>query len=199
MKLLFEYNIIYLKNQIFMKKNIYWFTFIELLVFIAILSIITLWISKINFNYLIDKKKFITFNNNIISNIESIRNNSLYWKAFSWWIYWFINPKRSILTIKTWSWNDSFILIHSWSSLIYDNSYTIDFTNKWSIYKIDCKSITWTILDSNKTVVDLIFEGSNLSLSWCSSNSKILDITTKYKSLTWSILINTVSWIIEKK
>lgn len=189
----------FLKNQIFsMKKNFYWFTIIELLVVIAIIWILSLWLSKINFNPLIDKKRFLMLNNSIASSIESIRNNSLYWKSFSWWT-WFINPEESILAIKTWSWNDNFILTYSWwNTSKIDTSYKIDFFTHWTIDKLNCKTITWTSL-SYKDEVDIIFKRGNFSFSWCDIDTKILDIIVKYKSFTWSILLNSVSWLIERK
>ena len=59
------------------------FTLIELLVWIVIVIIIILWITKVDFNKIWDKQRLDKKVIQIISQIETIRNNSLLWK----WIW----------------------------------------------------------------------------------------------------------------
>jgi len=49
------------------------------MVAIAIIGIIALWATSFNFNKVSNGEKLKIFNNNIVSNIETIRNNSLMW------------------------------------------------------------------------------------------------------------------------
>jgi len=178
-----------------MKKSFNGFTLIELIIAITLIRIITMWFNYINFNPQVDKQKFLSFSNEIYSNIETVRNNSLIWR----WIWTdLIHPTQTIININTansWSININY---YSWTTSSLSNSW-ISLIPFSSISKLNCKNITenqsWTI-----TNIDLIINWSNLSLSWCtwSFSWAILDITAKYKNLEKIIRINTVTSLIEK-
>jgi len=55
------------------------FTLIELLVWISVMSIIILWVTSIDYNRLSQDQKLDIFTNDVKSNFERIRNNSLAW------------------------------------------------------------------------------------------------------------------------
>ena len=92
-----------------MKKNTNWITLIELTVVIAIFWIIIVWLSRINYNTNINKQKFEDFNNQIVTNIETVRNNAINWK---WVLSWttLINPNKFNINLNLnnmTSWYDS--------------------------------------------------------------------------------------------
>lgn len=175
-----------------------WFTLIEILVAITVISILAVWAARINFNRLSDKQRSLILSNQVYSNIESIRNNSLLWK----WVWTLLTtPKKTIINIKTsnsWSINtnhysttlstspfmsESWTTFWSFSSLSDLICYNSDLSESWSINNID-----------------IIIKWSTLSLSWCtlSSSGTILDIQTKFKNFQETIRIDAISWIMEK-
>lgn len=172
------------------------FTIIELLVWISILLIILMWVSNLDYNRLNQIQKLEIFINKVKSNFETIRNNSLIWK----WIWNWLNipSKWTINYSVSNSWTITAIA-YSGSNIL--NSESINFEPWISIDRIRCLKYNWT---SNKTLnnsetwsIDIIW--NKITLSWdCSSiDSKILEITVWNKINTWSILINTLNWLVE--
>lgn len=145
------------------------------------------------------KQNSLMFSNDIYSNIETIRNNSLLGK----WIFdgvEIIHPKKWSIQISTWStsWAIQGFYSTGWALQNYKdfNVNFVDINSK--ISKLTCYNISKTnaLVKPN---VDLEIVWNALTLSWCTSpNNKILDITTDYKGFIKIIRINSVSWIIEK-
>ncbi len=180
------------------KINFSWFTLIELMVSVAIIGIIALWSTSLNFNKLSNREKLKINNNKIVSTIETIRNNSLMWK----WIWVnLINPKY---------WRIDFSKVGSWKILVSYNTGGLDinftekniiFNNWYYIDSVICSNLSWTF--NNNTLSWVLFiSWDNITWSGASlcndTRTKKLEIITWYRNLTWSILINTVSWLIEQ-
>ena len=178
-----------------LKINYFWFTLIELMVVIAIIWILAIWATKFNFNKLSNSEKLKNFNSSIVSNIEYIRNNALMWRSVNASLfvpgYWRIDFSKS------WSWK----MLVSYSGWTYPER-NIIFTWGYYINSINCFKIDKTPLGTSLTGT-LFISWNTITWSWAGScntpNNKIIEIITWYREFTWSILINTVSWLIEKK
>lgn len=181
-----------------MKKNNFWYTLTELIVIIAIIWILAIWASRINFNPQIDKQNSELFTNSIFTSIESVRNNSLLWKwVWSWTIL--NHPDKWIINISTNnSWSINFKYLNAWVEKNLEE-FWVNFINRFSsIKQLSCKNLDWTN-PSNHTNIDLEFSGNNLSLSWCNlPEQRILEITTNYKNFENIININSTTWLIQK-
>lgn len=192
----------YILSIFFMKKNSrHAFTLIEILVVIAIISIIMLWASKINFNAISDKQRLNRIMILTMSNIETIRNNSLLWKWVSSTAW--VPESYKINFWNTWSWNITTSYHTWWVDSVYDFSNKVNFSDKHiSLTTIDCLTLskppvvtsitnwTWTI-QFTWWKMEII--------NWCASNEKILEITIKRKTFQWTIQINTLSGLISIK
>jgi len=166
------------------------FTLIEIMVVIALIWLITLWITKLNFNTLSDKQKVNWFFHKIKTNTETIKNNALIWKAIKLTDWTIIVPKK---------WKIDFNNDDSWKVIF--NYFD------WSDYKVYKKIVSSKyqeiIIKNNNDKLtqtwSLIIEWWNLTLSWITSTDKILNIEVKYKNLNKFFTINSISGVIEEK
>jgi len=182
--------------------NYFWFTLIEILVAIAIVAIIALSSTKFNFNNVSNKQKLKTFNNNIVSNIEIIRNNSLMWRGV--WTSLIIPKSWRIDFSKSWSWK-ILVSYSSWwtdypeKNIVFNWGYYLNTINCFKINDKLLDTFTWSTLWTWTLIV------SWNSITWSGSSlcdditNKKIEIITWFKNFTWSILINTVNWLIETK
>ncbi len=181
-----------------MKKTLSGFTLLELMVVVAIIWILAIWASNIQFNPQIDKQNSLLFSNDIFTNIEKVRNNALFWKwVWSWSTLTY--PEKWIINLDT-NWNGSISAKYSsWWTIYNYNDFRVDFLNQNSkISQLKCLSID-NLNSETWSYVDIEISKNNITLSWCSSpNDKILEITTNYKAFTNTIKLNTVSWLLEK-
>lgn len=194
---LWVYYNFYLFANIFMKKNKKWLTLIEILVVVALIWILAVGLSKINFNPLMDKQKSLAFSDEIINNIESLRNNSLYWK----WVGSgsFTHPTKWVISVLTGSWQDNFQAKYTtWAWLQIDDNYRVNFIPHAEINKMVCYNTTKTLSWSTNSL-DIEISWSTISLSGCTFSWTIAEISAKYKQFEQSIWINTISGVIEKK
>jgi len=165
------------------------FTIVELLIAIAIIWIIVIWVSNLNFSNISDKQRMDSFYYKIKSEIETVKNNSLIWKAID----------SSMTVPKEWkidfaSGSTNINISYSWATWI--NYKNINIEKLYKIKGIKC-SPSNSILATWNTW-SLIINWINLSLSWCSSpNDKTLIITTWYKEFEKKLEINTVSWVLK--
>jgi len=167
-----------------------WFTLLEIMIVIALIWIIALWASKINFNSLSDRQRVDGFFYKIKTNIETIQNDALIWKAIKL-------PDNSVIVPKKWKIDFS----NSWSWIIVNNYFDWNNYKKYSGIKPD-KFYEIIIKNNNTNLIDtwsLLIEWWNLSLTWITSNNKILEIEAKYKNFSKIFIINTISWVIEEK
>lgn len=177
------------------KKNTTGFTLIELMVVIAIIAFMALAITQIDFNRMSDNQRVDLFTNEIVSKLETIRNNALIGK----WVW--VNIETPDL------WNiqvddtGSGSITSSYRVWVISTNYpelSVNPSAWYDISEIKClqldgtsEDVVWTItlpINGNK------FEG----LLWCSNtNYKVLEFTAGYKSFENTISINTLSWLIE--
>jgi len=171
------------------------FTLIEIMVVIALMWIIALWASKLNFNSLSDRQKVDWFFYQIKNNIETTKNNALIWKEIKLADNSKIVPKKWRIdfnnsasgSIKTYYQNNSDTFInYPENNILTKKHYQIIISNNWS--KL---SDTWSLL----------IEWWNLNLTWSTIlwSDKVLEIETKYKNLSKKFSINTISGVIEEK
>jgi prepilin-type N-terminal cleavage/methylation domain-containing protein len=170
------------------------FTLVELMVVVVLIGLLT-WIwSQLNINTIWDSNKLTIFNNKIITNFETIRNNTLLGK----WTDSNVGVPDSwrISYNSSWNWTVTTNYLN-WTWLPYTLS-TITAPEFHSISQINCLDIWGTIINSNIANGSVIINWNNFSLSGgCSSNSRILEITTWFKNDTNKIHINALNWLIE--
>lgn len=175
-----------------MKKNKKWFTLIEIMVTIALIWIMMIWFSNINFNNNLNKQKFEDFNNQIVTNIETVRNNALNWKWVLDWSLNLINPNEynielNLTTMTTW---------YNWTYNNLLNEVNVSFNNINSINSIKCANHQGTVTSTpNNVQINFIWKEITSS---CWNNKNII-ILTKAWAFTKEITFNTVTWTISKK
>ena len=175
------------------KTSYKWFTLIELMVVIALISIITLGATRIDFNRSSDQQRLAIFTGEIASKIETVRNNALIGK----WVGVNLETPESweiqISDISAWSLQTSYNL---WAGPISSNEYSIIPNTFYSIWNMRCIQLDGTSeANWNATIT---INGNEMILSGCSTdNFKILEFTTSYRDLTQAVQINTLSWLIE--
>jgi prepilin-type N-terminal cleavage/methylation domain-containing protein len=164
------------------------FTLLEIMVVIALIWIIALWATKLNFKLLSDRQRLDWFFYDIKTKIETIQNNALIWKA-----------------------------IKDWTNLVVPNKWQIDFNNSWSGIIVSQYYIWNTKKEFNRIIPkafyyietsnnlsklsdtwSLLIEGSNMTLTWVSSKDKVLEIKIWYKNFSKTLKLNTISWVIEE-
>ncbi len=180
------------------KNNLRAFTLIELLVAIAIITMIILWVTSIDYNRLSSKQKLEIFTNSIKSNFENIRNSSLSWKwiwtnldiPLEWKIEYSSSGWWKIVSSNTLNWTD-------W--LEYED---INFGYDFKITEIKCISldrVSENVLTSSSTWT-VVFNQNDISLWWdCPTNTKILEMQVSWKSYLNTIEINTLNGLIQIK
>jgi prepilin-type N-terminal cleavage/methylation domain-containing protein len=176
------------------------FTIIELLVVIVIISIITIWLSNINFKWQQDKEELEKKVNKIISIFEEIQTNSLLWKSEKNYKI----PEKRKITFATWA-NNEFILEKfylSWTTWNSIEKTTLKkpwfFVTNFYCSELNNPTSTWSFSNS----WEIIFQWAKLSLSgsYCSENKfQKLEINFRLRDFNKKIIFNTLSWNIEKK
>ncbi len=176
------------------KKNA--FTLIELIVWIAIIGILSLWIKNLYWNSIPDKQKLNLFTTKLVWIINTVKNYSLVWK----WIWTTLETPIYFKMKISKSWSGSLeTYYNTWATdFLYEPLSITNFDQYYSIQSIQCKSLdliaSWSI--SN---VDISFEWSNITLSWCIDNyHKIIDINLLYKGFKKIIRLNGISWVVEE-
>lgn len=160
------------------------FTLVELMVIIALIAIVYLWMTWINFNKLSNEQKSEIFANKIISILEEQRDNSLTWK----WIYDSVNSKfievsKRSVEISTW---ENFEII---SKADWTQTWKVTKSEKQKIEKISCwtSDIPWNAI--------INFENEKISFNNCKENLKI------QVDFNWAkneVEIDKISWLIKK-
>ena len=169
------------------------------MVAITIIGILAIWVSKINFNNISWKQKLEIFTNKVVSNFETIRNNSLLWK----WMWtdlkipeeWQIEIWTSWITIKyTNDWN-------SWPDY---NELSLPLEEYYEILNMRCLNINWDNVESNPWTWTINIKWNTLSFpwnDWCAKDksSKIFQFTIRYKNnFEKTLKINILNWLIEE-
>ncbi len=194
----YKYNTITILNiflkftNLFMKKNIIKaFTLVELLIVIALISIIFLTMSSLDFSSLSDKQKAEIFASKVVSKIEEARNNALVWKEVEDKI-----PKRWKVDIHSstgsnnWAVETYYLVWNSW--------------NKFDELKINTKvekikSLKCWDSETSSTWI-IIFENNNSSFSWdCEPNTYKMDIEIKVNSQEFKVNFDTVNSLVSSE
>ncbi len=171
------------------------FSLIELIVWIVIISIVSLWITKLFWNKIPDKLRLDLFTNRVTWVIDSVKNYALVWK----WIwpnldtpkYFKIDLSRSWSYIKTY-YNTGGI----------DNYYSPmslnPFWEYYQIFSIKCNNLTlssWSFVPN----ISISYKWSNITFSWCDNDyQKIVDIELYYKWFKNKLRLNSISWVLEQ-
>ncbi|MCP4523166.1 MAG: type II secretion system protein [Candidatus Gracilibacteria bacterium] len=172
------------------------FTLVELMVVIAVIMIIGTAGARLDFNYIGGDQKLTTMNNKLVSQFETIRNNSLFGRGIdasigvpeSWRIqYGLTGSGESIVSYN--------MTGSAWIPYPEQYIYTEDF---YSFHQINCIS-----LDATSTPVStgtLVFQGANITLAGgCNGNHKKLEFKTHYKQHKSDIKVNIITGIMETK
>lgn len=181
-----------------MKKRYSGYTLIELIVVIAIIMILAVAASSVNFSRSTDTQYLLAFTNSLASSIEKQRNDALIGRAVG-------NnlevPNSYKVQLSTASSGSLTVFYNTGGTFITDVASSIWVKPFQSISRLICHNPSFTLTGSS-TQVDLMIQKNTLSLSGCTvwgNTGSILEIETKYKALTKQIFINTLTWRIEKK
>ena len=175
-----------------MQKNA--FTLFEIMISIAIIWIIFLWVSKLNFKNISDRQRLEWFFYEVKNNLEEAQTNALLWKAIKEWTdivvpdFWEINFNNS--------WNWIIVSDYTKDGNIYEYNKIIPKPH----YYIETyyKDLDWKKIDETETWTILIKDW-NLTLTWITTDTKKLEIKIGYKQFEKILYINTISWVIEEK
>ena len=187
----------------FTKINKNWFTIVELLVWIALIGIIILWATSIDYNRLNNKQKLEIFTNQIKSNFERVRNNSLAWK----WIWanleipdkWTIEYSKSnswTIVSNSYTWTN----ITEFENILFQNGFYISSIKCWLINE---EPSSYNELDETWTgIIEFSWNNINLLFDWdfnCDSNDKILELDINFKTDKKTLNLNILNWLAEVK
>lgn len=170
------------------------FTLIEILVWMALIGVIAIGISRLNFNRLSDMQRIEIETTAISSILEETRNNALIWR----WVWtnfttpseWKIiinnsTPQGTVVSQYNTSWYTSY---RNWAAV-----------SPFTIREIRCKDINgWSSEMSSN--VELSFQKSSINISsWsCTqAKAKIIEIDFGNSRIFKTIQMNTISWVIE--
>lgn len=174
-----------------------WYTLVELMVWVAIIMFLILWMVNINFTSVSDSQKIEIFSLKVLSEIETVRTNSLIWKWI--WEDLIVPNLWKIDFSKTWSWYiETFystwtLADENWTS--YNN---IFFDNFFEIYSISCWKINNSLTDISGTWT-ILFQWNDISLKNDCDWKQLLNLNLKYKIYEKEIDFNTVNWLIKVK
>lgn len=173
------------------------FTIVELILVILVIWILSMWVSNINFNKISWKQKFEIFNNKIISNFETIRNNSLLWK---WAWSNLLVPEKWKIDIWNW-WIISYY--YNWSTWKKNNTLSLNLEKNYELINTRCLDINnnETEDDNNVSTWSIVFKWIDISFNWwcTNSSSKIFQFTIKtLNDYEKNININIINWLIEE-
>jgi len=182
------------------------FTLVELLVAIALISILALWFSQMSFNRLSQKQELSISANSLLSKVSELRDNALIWRS--------VLSGSTLTSPEGWEMrisNDSSSWSMSWSySLLWDFSDSISLTGSlwnsktpFSIESIDCLAIDGSVSQSDLPWASIRFFWSNNMELRCWSlvldpTEKILTVRYGAWSITETIEINTLTWVAGK-
>lgn len=179
------------------------FTTIEIIVAIAIISIIAFWVSRFDFNRISQVQQIDIDISKLISNIEEVRNNALVGKA--------VLSGGDLEAPSAWevriehTWSGSFNARYSLNGTFSDaqNYNIIDWSaqNQFGIVDMECRRVNGTIPSAVTTWTSIQFRGSHMELrcdsSTYDSQDKILVIRYGIPSLFKTITFNTLTGVIE--
>ncbi|NUJ97198.1 prepilin-type N-terminal cleavage/methylation domain-containing protein [Candidatus Gracilibacteria bacterium] len=179
-----------------MKNNKFGFTLVEILVVIAIIGILALGFSRINYKAISDRQMGIIFTNRIVSILETIRNNSLLGKGI---------PGGEIPSSRTIDipYGTGKTIITSYENsggiVVVNNEFSLPLGMGEEIRRITCRNFGSGSISENITTTGSIkFEKEEVKIFGCSDDSfRILELRTKYRDFEKTIIINSINGVIE--
>lgn len=175
-----------------MKKS--WFTLVELMIAIAIITFLLIWVVNIDFRSINDKQKLDIFSLKVIWEIETVRTNSLIWK----WLW----EDKEIPE----SWKIDFTNSNSWEIITsYNSSWTwvkynnIFFDNFFEIKNISCSKIKNSSFNDISWTWTILFKWDEISLINDCNENQLIKIDLAYKNYNKEINFNSVNWLIKAK
>lgn len=177
-------------------KKTQWFTLIELLITIAIITILFWAANQLDFNRIGNNERIQIFNTKILSHYETIRNNALLWKWIDTTIE--VPDKWKIEYSITGSWviNSQY----STGSWIDFNEYTPNIPEKYSIENIACFDLDGNVADNNWPQAEIIFDWNDISLNGtCLTSARILQFETHFLGHVQTFRINVLNGTMDIK
>jgi len=178
-------------------KKTQWFTLIELLITIAIITILFWAANQLNFNRIGNNERIQIFNTKILSHYETIRNNALLWK----WVNTdlFTPDSWKILYNSSGSWS---ITTQYLSGATWVNYTTINPTipGNHSITDIHCLNLAWTNAENSWNIAEIIFSGNDITLWWkCTNQARNITFQTNFVWLNNTFNINILNGTMDIK
>lgn len=181
--------------MIFLSQQKQAFTLTEIIVWISIISIITLWVTQVDFNRLSQRQKISIESTKIINTIEAIRDFALSGK-------WVGNP---LVTPSSWtldiSTNGSGTLLASYNtgSIVAFPQYDWKSDTKIYIKSIVCEKLNGVNAPLSGTGT-LTFTGENISLTGCPDiYYKKLILELESPPFSEKIEINSINGVVNRK
>ncbi|MDD3302780.1 MAG: type II secretion system protein [Candidatus Gracilibacteria bacterium] len=178
-----------------MKKKIMAFTLIEILLVISIIGMMTLGVSRLYMNVNSDKQNLNIFTVKFSSIIDTVKNYSLVGKGIGNNL---VTPDSYTIRISTGGYITTYY--NTGTSDIVFNELTIpSFDLNYKVNFITCRTITYTS-PSKKSVIDIIFKGSDITLSGCTNftTQKVVDFNIMYKGFSKNLRFNSVSGVLKE-
>lgn len=180
------------------------FTLVEIMVVVAVITLIIIWGSQLDFSRLSQKQKWDIESVKIISIFEEARNNALLWKSTLSWST-LINPKWWEIRVDeatssgTISWNYSLNWIFT-DSIILSNFWWVA-KKPFYIKNLRCTRIDGTGIQNPAWASIRFLPSSKMELRCWSATlnaqDKILELELSSGTFTNTIRINTLSGTIE--
>ena len=178
-----------------MKKSSKAFTLVEILVVIAVIGILALGASRLNFSRTSQVELLNIESIKILALIEEMRNNALVWRAVSAW--WEIPENWRITFDIT---NDSYAAGYLRTSWTTETTINSNIRSPFGIMDIRCIWINNADLWNISNVGSIEFSTAGLTtINWCSNDdARILHIQIWHLSITKTIRVNIITNVIEE-
>lgn len=170
------------------------FTLLEVLVVIAVIWILWVSISRLNFSRISQQELIAIESIKILASSEEMRNNALVGKSENIW--WDIPRSWDIEFNRT---TDRFITSYTDSEWVLRTIQTQDLRSPFEILSITCGNLNRTITGPWNIVRINFLTTSETSINWCAiANPRIIDIEIGRGDIRSTIRINTLTNVIEE-
>ncbi len=171
------------------------FTLVEILVVIAVIGILALWASRLNFSRISQLELLNIESIKMLSSIEEARNNALVGRVVSAW--WEAPESWRIVFDVV---NDSYTTEYVQTSGTPESVASSKLRSPFEISAIVCKWIDktalWNIANSGNIT---FYTNGQTTIDWCShSDARLVDIEIWFWSKRKTLRINTITNVIEE-
>lgn len=177
-------------------------TLTELLVAIAVIGIVGVWASMLNFRSLNDKQYLEIFSNKVISEIETLRTNALVGRGVADNSGNLITPEaRRFVISETWVTTSYMLESSDWEP--FSTLSMQDWSRTFTLKGLGCENSKSENLPLSWKDWEIIFRWDKYSFTWaCISGTEFyynkLNITLSYGDLTEELSFDTISWLVER-